>query len=71
MMDAQEIIRTIADAKKKTPVRIYIKEKTPIDYGNATVFGVGDKVVFGDWEELSPILNDNRGNIEADRKSVV
>ena len=38
-MDAYEIIRYIADAKKKTPVKLYIKEKTPIDFGGAKVFG--------------------------------
>ena len=48
-MDAQELIRYISEAEKKTPVKIYIKEKRPIDYGDAKVFGPGDKVVFGDW----------------------
>ena len=47
-MDAQEIIRYIAESKKKTPVKVYVKETAPIDYGEAKVFGAGDKVVFGD-----------------------
>ena len=47
-MNAQEIIQHIAQAEKKTPVKLYIKETAPIDYGPATVFGVGDKIVFGD-----------------------
>lgn len=63
MMDAAEIIRYIAQADKKTPVKVYIKEKSPIDYGSAKVFGAGDKVVFGDWRELGPILEANRERI--------
>ncbi|MEA4964766.1 MAG: 2,3,4,5-tetrahydropyridine-2,6-dicarboxylate N-acetyltransferase [Oscillospiraceae bacterium] len=64
-MDAQEIIRYIAEAEKKTPVKLYIKETAPIDYGESTVFGVGDKVVFGDWKQLAPILEANRDHIAA------
>jgi len=62
-MDAQEIIRYIAESKKKTPVKIYVKETAPVDYGGAKVFGTGDKIVFGDWEELGPILERNRDRI--------
>ena len=37
-MDAQEIIRYIAQSEKKTPVKVYVKERAPIDYGaNAPV----------------------------------
>jgi len=64
-MNAQEIINYIAAAEKKTPVKLYVKEKAPIDYGSATVFGVGDKIVFGEWKELSPILEENADRIEA------
>ena len=63
-MDAKEIIRFIADAEKKTPVRLFVKEKRPVDYGRAKVFGVGDKIVFGDWKELAPILEKHAGDIE-------
>ena len=63
-MDAQEIIRYIAAAEKKTPVKVTIKEKSPIDYGSAQVFGAGDKVVFGDWKELGPILSANADKIQ-------
>ena len=55
-MNAQEIIQYIATAEKKTPVKLYVKEKAPIDYGTAQVFGAGDKIVFGDWKDLKPIL---------------
>ena len=63
MMNAQEIIQYIATSEKKTPVKVYIKEKAPIDYGSAQVFGAADKIVFGDWKELGPILQANRENI--------
>ena len=64
-MDAQEIIRFIADAKKVTPVKIYLKEKSPVDFSgtNAKVFGACDKIIFGDWSELQPIIESNRHNI--------
>ena len=64
MMNAQEIIHYIATAEKKTPVKITIREKAPIDYGTAQVFGAGDKVVFGDWKELGPILEANKDKID-------
>ena len=65
-MDAQEIIRYIAESEKKTPVKIYIKEKegAQLDFGSAKVFGAGDKIVFGDWKELKPVLEENAAMIE-------
>ena len=62
-MNAQELIHYIATAPKKTPVKLYVKEKAPIDYGDAKVFGAGDKVVFGDWTQLQPIIEANRDSI--------
>lgn len=62
-MNAQEIIRYIAEAEKKTPVKLYVNEKEPIDYGSATVFGGSSKIVFGDWRELAPIIEANRDKI--------
>lgn len=62
-MNAEEIIRYIAEAPKKTPVKLYVKEKEPIDFGDARVFGCGDKIVFGDYKELAPILEANRDKI--------
>ena len=62
-MNAQEIISYIANAQKKTPVKLYVKERAPIDYGEAKVFGAGDKVVFGEWNALKPILEANRDKI--------
>ncbi|MBR4196804.1 MAG: 2,3,4,5-tetrahydropyridine-2,6-dicarboxylate N-acetyltransferase [Synergistaceae bacterium] len=64
-MDAQEIIRYIADAKKVTPVKIYLREKSPVDFSgtNAKIFGASDKIIFGDWSELQPVIESNRDSI--------
>lgn len=62
-MNAQEIIKYIADSEKKTPVKLYVKEKAPINYGSAKVFGESDKIVFGDWNELKTIIEENSDNI--------
>lgn len=62
-MNAQEIINYIGNAKKTTPVKLYIKEKAPVDYGNAKVFGLNDKIVFGNWDELKEILEANKESI--------
>lgn len=62
-MEANELIQYIAASEKKTPVKLMVKEKEPIDYGSAKVFGVGDKVVFGDWKELGPVLRENQDKI--------
>ena len=65
MMNAQEIIAYIGAAEKKTPVKVYINENAPVDYGSAKVFGQGSsKVVFGDWRELGPILAENTEKIK-------
>ena len=57
-MDAQDIIDRIANAKKRTPVKVFLKEREEIDFSgtNARIFGIGDKVIFGDWEEIQPVL---------------
>lgn len=66
-MDAQEIIDFIANAKKKTPVKLYVREKPGkrVDWGQAHVYGGRKgKTIFGDWAELKPILDANAENID-------
>lgn len=59
-MQAEEIIQFISSAKKKTPVKVYVNTTAPVAFGSAQVFGqVGSYVVFGEWDELSPILEAN------------
>ena len=63
-MNAQEIIERIRTAEKKTPVKVYLTEKAPIDFPNATVFPCGEtKLVFGDWKDIQPVLDANKDNI--------
>lgn len=64
-MDAREIIQFIADAKKVTPVKIYLKEREEINFSgtNAKIFGAGDKIIFGDWSELEPVIKANGSKI--------
>lgn len=63
-MDAYEIIEYISKSQKKTPVKLYVKEKEPVDFGDAKIFGIGDKVVFGQWNELKDIIENNKDKIE-------
>lgn len=63
-MDAREIIAFIGNAEKKTPVKVYVKEKEAVDFEGCQVFGAGDKIVFGDWNDVQPILEANADKIE-------
>ena len=66
-MDAQEIIDFIATAPKKTPVKLYVREKdgARLDWGDAHVYGGPEgRVVLGEWAEIEPILLANADAIE-------
>jgi 2,3,4,5-tetrahydropyridine-2-carboxylate N-succinyltransferase/tetrahydrodipicolinate N-acetyltransferase len=65
-MDAREIIRFISEAKKKTPVKVYVKAKDgkAVDFPGAQVFGAADSVVFGDWADIAPVLEARAADIE-------
>ena len=65
-MNAQEIIEYIRTSKKKTPVRVYLWEKNPIAFENAKVFpaGQGAKIVFGDWNDIAPVLQAHADDVE-------
>ncbi len=63
-MDAKELINFISKAEKKTPVKIYLKEKHPIPLTNCKVFGAGDKIIFGDWEDLKETIENHADDIE-------
>ena len=63
-MNAQEIIAYIANSEKKTPVKVYVNTTADVDFGSAKVFGSnGSYTVFGDWNELGPILEANADKI--------
>lgn len=57
-MDAQQIIEYIRTAEKKTPVKVYVWEKEPVEFPNCHVFPAseGCKIVFGDWKDIAPVL---------------
>ena len=63
-MEAKEIIEFIGNAEKKTPVKVYIKEKAAVNFDGCQVFGAGDKIVFGDWADIEPVLAANADKIE-------
>jgi 2,3,4,5-tetrahydropyridine-2-carboxylate N-succinyltransferase/tetrahydrodipicolinate N-acetyltransferase len=64
-MNAQEIIKFISEAEKKTPVTVYVKPRpgASIDFPGAKVFGAGDMIVVGDWSEVGPVLEERAGDI--------
>jgi len=69
-MDAQQIIDFIANAPKKTPVRLYLTQRDaqgdPVDLGDAAdhVFACGDALIaFGDWEALAGAVERERDKI--------
>ena len=64
-MNAQEIIKFIADAKKKTPVKVTFNGEL---HGTIpwSVVKLGN-VLFGDWEEIKPLLV----NLEENKTYVV
>ncbi len=60
-MNAQEIIEYIRTSEKKTPVKLYVWEKTPVAFPGCWEFPCGDghKIVFGDWKNLQPVLENH------------
>ena len=64
-MNAQEIIEYIRTSEKKTPVKVYVWEKAPVEFPGCRVFPAapGHKVVFGDWKDISPVLSSQAENI--------
>ena len=65
-MNAQQIIEFIASAEKKTPVKLYVRERpgAQIEWGSAHVYGTPEgRIVFGDWAELAGVLDAHAGDI--------
>ena len=60
-MNAQEIIEYIRTSEKKTPVKVYVWEKAPVEFPGCQVFPAaeGCKIVFGDWKDVAPVLENN------------
>ena len=64
-MDAQQIIEYIRTSPKTTPVRVWLQTSQPVDFPGAQQFfgGNGFSVVFGDWEKIRPVLEENQEKI--------
>lgn len=65
-MNANEIIAFIANSKKQTPVKVYIKgQLDEIDFGNDIQSFVDEKagVLFGDWDTIKVFLESNKEKI--------
>ena len=61
-LDAHDIIRTIAESKKKTPVKVYVKgdlNSLDVPSNVETYFTDNVGVMFGDWADVEPILKDS------------
>lgn len=72
-MNTEEILQIISNANKTTPVKVYLKGKQPIKFENCLCFGCGDRIIFGDWTDIEPILNKHKEHIihyivECDRR---
>ncbi|MFC6171129.1 2,3,4,5-tetrahydropyridine-2,6-dicarboxylate N-acetyltransferase [Loigolactobacillus jiayinensis] len=62
-LDAKEIIRFISEAKKKTPVKVYVKgnlEQLNIPSSIQNFFEAHSGVLFGDWADVEPFLAANQ-----------
>lgn len=62
----QELIEYIRAQPKRTPVKLYLWENAPVEFPGCRVFtaGEGCKLVFGDWAQIAPVLQENRDRIE-------
>jgi 2,3,4,5-tetrahydropyridine-2,6-dicarboxylate N-succinyltransferase len=66
LTDPYEIARYIKEAKKSTPVKVYVSgDLSGCDTGNTQVFGSGNfYILFGESEEISHLLIENKSKIK-------
>ncbi|MCU7196968.1 MAG: 2,3,4,5-tetrahydropyridine-2,6-dicarboxylate N-acetyltransferase [Turicibacter sanguinis] len=66
LTDPYEIAHFIKEAKKSTPVKLYIKgDLEGVEFPNCKVFGEGHfKIVFGEYSEIESILEKHQAKIE-------
>ena len=62
----EDIIRIIAEGKRSTPVKVYLWQKEPVEFYECLEFtgANGCKLIFGQWEEIEPVLVRNREKIK-------
>lgn len=65
LLDPYEIARYIKEAKKSTPVKVYVKgDLKGVAFPNCRVFGEGEfLVIFGEYEDVQPVLIQNKDRI--------
>lgn len=75
-MNANDIIKYISESTKRTPVKVYLNGTlSDIVFPNCSVFGTDtSKIVFGDYSDILPVLEQNKSNItdqiiEQDRRN--
>ena len=57
-MEAQDIINFIRDAKKQTPVKVFVKAKEKLVFTNCQSFGCNESpILIGEWDVIEPQLN--------------
>jgi len=66
-MDYQEIRDLIANAKKKTPVTVFVRHDADLTGGSDEVMlfptGAGTTIIVGEWDGVQPLLTENAGKI--------
>ena len=63
-MQTEELIGQLAAAPGQTPVKVYIWEKRPVGFPGCRVFeGEGCKLLFGEWENIRPVLREHQEDI--------
>ena len=66
-MDYQEIRDLIANARKKTPVTVYVRHSGELRVaGDVKVFptGAGTTILIGEWDDVQPVLREHESAIE-------
>ncbi len=63
--DAYAIAAYIKNAKKTTPVEVYVKGKISVDVSDIKCFSAGDTTILvGEYEVIKKILDENKENIK-------
>lgn len=65
-MDANEIIRYISESEKKTPVRVFLKQKPgakQLVFPNCSTFANGE-IILGDWKDIQSVIATGTDTIE-------
>lgn len=60
-MNAQQIIEYIRTSEKKTPVKVYLWLREPVEFPKCFIFPAapGCQILFGDWRDIGPVLEAN------------